>query len=164
MLLRNDDISMLDQAKSRNAPTTNLAKLVLRREWIPTPSLAEEGKRKVAKYETLKEQVRFDFKMNQNKQNPACDVVKIYIGTKVLEELDWKPGDTIAILHNPDDLFEMQLVKSPNAKKMIVGAGASSYSYISFKWPTHITPIQPTAKAKIIKYMFSHDSLVFELR
>ncbi len=99
-----------------------------------------------------------------DKKTPGNDAdhIKVRFGQSVLERLNWKTGDKITVLQDPDDLLSILLVKKDSkGGRALCKESTSSVNYMCFKWNSLIR--LKKSKSKIVDYDIYKQYIHFRL-
>lgn len=136
----------------------NFTKLLDKLDWVSSTS--NLNKQHPDKFSEFGIGFAFQKVSNTTKGAPAnIGNVTIRFTHARLKSLGWDLKDKICIYHDPDDVFNLKLIKSQNGYKL-GGTVGVLYSQITFKWPyDKEVPLQLKKMAETQDYMQASDSL-----
>lgn len=99
-------------------------------------------------------------KMNNKVVLP--NYLRLRIGKNIVDKLNWKYGDKINAMLDPDDLLSMILVRSTNEGRLLTKESKSSIHAIQFLWKEKI-PLPDLKGARTLQYEIYDKYIHFHL-
>lgn len=89
--------------------------------------------------------------------------IRVKIGSKILQELEWVGGDKIVVFHDPNNIFNHKFVKTEKGRglKLFVHSKRQDAT-ITFQWEHATIPLEPMNMA-LIKFVVWEGQLLVNL-
>lgn len=99
----------------------------------------------------------------KGKRDPLiADQIRIRFGSEVAKTLDWKMGEKISALYDPDDVFSMLLVKREEHGKSLTREHKTGTLMVQFPWKNSKFLLKPQ-KTNVVEFDIHRGYVHFRL-